>query len=109
MAAVSQQDVVNKASELMNMNPRITQQEALARAIADLMGCAVVWPGPGTTRKQASKAKSSRQPKRKVDAPPPEHVLRNIQRVKEADAHRKQTGGSLPTARFVSGGKVSRK
>ena len=109
MEAVSQQDIVNKASELIKMNPGITQQEALARAIADLTGCAVVRPESGMLRKQAPKAKSSRQPKRKVNEPPPEHVLRNIRRVKEAEVQRKHSGGNLPTARFVSGGKVSPK
>jgi hypothetical protein len=109
MQTVSQQDIVNKASELITANPKITQQEALARAIADLTGCTVARPKSRGMGRQARKAKSSTQPKQKENEPPPEHVLRNIQRVKEAEVQRKKTGGSLPTARFVSGGKVSAK
>jgi hypothetical protein len=35
---------------------------------------------------------------------PPEHVLRNIERVKKADEERKEQGRSLPRVRFVKGG-----
>lgn len=37
----------------------------------------------------------------------PEHVRRNILRVREAERKRKEMGGALPVATFVSGGKVS--
>lgn len=39
----------------------------------------------------------------------PEHVRRNIIRVKEAERRRKEIGDKLPTAQFVSGGKVNPK
>lgn len=39
----------------------------------------------------------------------PEHVRLNILRVKEAERKRKEAGGKLPDATFVSGGKVSPK
>jgi hypothetical protein len=37
----------------------------------------------------------------------PEHVHRNIARVRAAEISRQKTGGTLPTATFVSGRKVS--
>lgn len=39
----------------------------------------------------------------------PEHVRLNILRVREAERKRKETGGKLPSATFVSGGKVAPK
>lgn len=109
MLKVSQHDIVNKASELMRMYPDITQDEALERAIAELTGYTVVRQKPAGIAKLNYKAKRPEESKRKACGPPPEHVLRNIQRVKQAEALRKQTGGILPTASFVSGGKVSPK
>jgi len=42
-----------------------------------------------------------------IKSGPPEHVLRNIERVKKAEEERKQQGRSLPKARFVQGGTAS--
>lgn len=41
--------------------------------------------------------------------PPPEHVLRNIQRVRRAAEERRKQGRSLPKARLVQGGTGSKR
>jgi hypothetical protein len=64
--------------------------------LADLMS-----PAQRTAAQAAKKAKKAA--KNKV----PEHVNRNIARVKQAEHDRRKTGGSLPCATFVNGGKIS--
>lgn len=91
------------------MNPGMTQDEALQRAIAELTGCTVVQAQPNKLAQPKQKPTRSEGTRRKAPERPPEHVLRNIQRIKQAEVLRKQTGGVLPTATFVSGGKVSPK
>jgi hypothetical protein len=55
-------------------------------------------------------AKNSGKPQKKTSWKDlPEHVKLNIQRVKKAESERRKSGGKLPTATFVSGGKVSSK
>jgi hypothetical protein len=55
-------------------------------------------------------AKNSGKPQKKTAWKDlPDHVKLNIQRAKSAEAERQKIGGKLPTATFVSGGKVSSK
>lgn len=46
----------------------------------------------------------NRKAHKSIKNSPPEHVLRNIERVKKADEERKRQGRNLPRARFVRGG-----
>ena len=64
------------------------------------------FPGRSLKRiiKDAEHVYLNRKTHKPTNSSPPEHVLRNIERVKKAEEERKKQGRSLPTARFVRSG-----
>lgn len=64
------------------------------------------FPGRSLKRivKDAERVYFNRKTHRPMKSGVPEHVLRNMERVKKADEERKRQGRSLPKARFVQGG-----
>lgn len=101
--------IIDYACLLQDERPDLSWPEALQRATLSLTGRTKVPPGMPKTREIADR-RSTKGPKvpraatESRDGPPPEHILRNIERVKSAESERKRTGGTLPTASFVRGG-----
>jgi hypothetical protein len=65
------------------MNSGMTQDEALERAITELTGYTIAAPKPSRVEQLKQKERRPEKSKRKTSGPPPEHVLRNIQRIKK--------------------------
>jgi predicted restriction endonuclease len=67
------------------------------------------FPGRSLKRivKDAERVYLNRKTHKPIKSRPPEHVLRNIERVKKAEEERRTQGRSLPRAAFVQGGTTS--
>jgi len=67
------------------------------------------FPGRSFKRivKDAERVHLNRKTHKPKNSRPPEHVLRNIERVKRAEEERKKQGRSLPRARFVRGSAIN--
>ena len=101
MKKPTQQEVIALARQFQQENPALDSQAALTNAIQQLTGGLVtpsIAPKPPTKQAAPSSKKAI-----------PGHVIRNINRVKQAEKERERNGGKLPTATFVQGGKVSPK
>lgn len=109
MLEINQRQILDRANELRQENSSIGLQEALVQAIKELTGATQVIPATTLTRPAPSVQKLKQKPQKKPIKPIPEHVKLNRERVRRAEEMRRETGGVLPTVKFVSGGKVSPK
>lgn len=109
MLEINQRQILDRANELRKENSSIGLQEALVAAIKELTGASQVIPVTTLTRPASPVQKLKKKPQKKPIRPIPEHVKLNRDRVRRAEEMRRETGGVLPTVRFVSGGKVSPK
>jgi len=97
--------IINRANELRRYCPSLGLQDALLQAIKELTGAEQVVA-------VVDEKKPLPMPKleQKRSKPPvPEHVKLNRERIRRAEQLRRETGGVLPAASFVSGGKISPK
>jgi hypothetical protein len=96
------------AELLMTRDPLLTRDEAVERVVLVLTGQTKV-PADLMSPAQRKAARAAEKSKKEAKNRVPEHVYRNIARVRAAEVDRQKTGGTLPTATFVSGGKISTK
>ena len=106
--------IIDHACLIQDQRPGLSWPEALQKATFSLTGRKKIPSGMPKTRELAdlrlkSAAKKSVRAATTTASAPPEHVLRNIARVKAAELERKRTGGTLPTASFVRGGTMIKK
>jgi hypothetical protein len=100
--------ILKYAERLMTRDSLLTREEAVERAVLVLTGRTKV-PANLMSPTQRDAAREAERAKKKTKNEVPEHVRRNIARVRAAEDDRQSTGGTLSAATFVNGGKVSPK
>lgn len=107
MRQPTQRELIELTSQLRAADHKLTLNQAMKIAIQQLVGASAVHTAEG--KKKAKFSGPTLTDKSRDKPPVPEHIKINIARVKKADLERKRIGSVLPTASFVSGGKVSPK
>ena len=100
--------ILKYAERLLTREPSLTRDQAVERAVLVLTGRTTI-PVELMSPAQRAAAEAAKKAKKDAKNRVPQHVHRNIARVRAAEVDRQKTGGTLPTATFVSGGKVSPK